>query len=139
MPYQPGSLKAVAAINGKGVATDLVRTARKIAKIVLIPDRKSLTTSFDDVANVEVQLLDENGTLVPTAADLIAFTVEGPGKIIGVDSGNIMSTERFQASGRKAYQGRALATLRATGDGDIKLTATVEVFAPVTLGIAAKP
>lgn len=139
VPYQTGILKAVATNNGKQVATDLVRTAGKAAKIVLIPDRKSLTTGFDDVANVEVQVIDANGTVVPTAADSIQFTVDGPGKISGVDSGNIMSTERFQASTRKAYQGRALAILRATGEGDIKLTATVEGLAPVTLGIAAKP
>jgi beta-galactosidase len=138
VPYQPGTLKAVATRNGKEVATDLVRTAGKAAKIVLIPDRNSLTTSFDDVANVEVQLLDENGTLVPTAADLVTFTVDGPGKLIGVDSGNIMSTERFQASERKAYQGRALAILRATGQGEIKFTATVEGLAPATLEIAGK-
>jgi beta-galactosidase len=138
VPYQPGSVKAIARTNGREVATDIVRTAGKPVKIVLIPDRKSIGTSFDDVANVEIQLLDEHGTIVPSAADLIQFNVTGPGKIIGVDSGNIMSTERFQASERKAYQGRALAILRATGPGDIKLTATVDGLAPASLEIAGK-
>lgn len=137
VPYQPGTLKAVATTDGKEVATDIVRTAGKPAKIVLVSDRQSLSTGFDDVANVEVRLLDENGTVVPNAADLIRFSVAGPGKIIGVDSGNVMSTERFQASERKAYQGRALAILRATDPGEIKLTATVEGIAPAILEVPA--
>ncbi len=138
VPYQPGTLKAIARTDGNEVATDMVRTASKPVKIVLLPDRPSIGTSFDEVANVEVRLLDENGTVVPTAANLIQFTVDGPGKIIGVDSGNIMSIERFQASERKAYQGRALAILRATDLGKIKLTATVEGLAPATVEIACR-
>jgi beta-galactosidase len=70
--------------------------------------------------------LDNNGTIVPTAADLLKFTITGPGKILGLDSGNVMSTERFQATERKAYQGRALAIVRATGAGKIILTADAE-------------
>ncbi|MEY3897996.1 MAG: hypothetical protein RLZZ214_3517, partial [Verrucomicrobiota bacterium] len=139
VPYQPGILKAVATADGKEVATDILRTAGKPVKIALLSDHPSIGTTFDDVANVEIRLLDENGTIVPTAADLIKFTVAGPGKIIGLDSGNIMSTERFQASERKAYQGRALAILRATGPGKISLTAQVEGLAPATLELAAKP
>lgn len=49
--YQPGTLKTVATSNGKEVATDIVRTAGKPVKIVLIPDRKSITTRFDDDSN----------------------------------------------------------------------------------------
>lgn len=138
VPYQPGTLKAVATTNRKEVATEILRSAGKPAKIALIADTQSLGTTFDDVAHIEIQLHDENGTLVPTAADLVQFSVTGPGKIIGVDSGNIMSTERFQASERKAYQGRALAILRATEGGKITLTATVEGLPPASVELTAK-
>ena len=131
--YQPGTLKAIARNNGKEVANDLLRTAGKASKLSLLPDRKLLGTSFDDVANIELQLLDENGTLVPDAADFIQFTLTGPAKIIGVDSGSVVSTEPFQASERKAYQGRALAIVRATGPGAITLTARTAGLAPTSL------
>ena len=137
VPYQPGILKAVATHNHKPVATDLLRTANKPVKINLIPDRKSLGVTFDEVANIEIQLVDENGTVVPTAADLLQFTVTGPGKIIGVDSGNVTSTEPFQASERKAYQGRALAILRATAPGKLTLTANAAGLPPATLELTA--
>ena len=139
VPYQPGTLKAVASNNHKEVADDTLRTAGKPVKISLLPDRKSIGTSFDDVANVEIQLLDENGTLVPTAAGLVQFTLTGPGKIIAVDSGSVVSTEPFQASERKAFQGRALAILRATGPGSIVLTASAAGLPPATVELTATP
>ena len=138
VPYQPGVLKAVAYKAGREVASDILRTAGRPVKIALLPDHKSIGVSFDEVANVEVRFLDENDTIVPTAADLIRFTIAGPGKIVGLDSGNVMSTERFQASERKAYQGRALAILRATGPGKIILTATVASLPPATLEVTAE-
>ncbi|MES2437597.1 MAG: glycoside hydrolase family 2 TIM barrel-domain containing protein [Verrucomicrobiota bacterium] len=137
IPYQPGTLRAVALTKGKEVATDLLRTAGKPAKLVLIPDRKSLGTTFDDVSNVEIRIVDDNETLVPSAADLITFTVAGPGRLIAVDSGNVTSTERFQASERRAYQGRALAILRATAPGKITLSATATGLPPATLELTS--
>ena len=133
--YQPGSLKAVATTGGKEVATDVLRTAGKPAKIALLPDKKSLTTTFDSCVNVEIRLLDDHGTVVPDADPNIRFSLSGPGKLIGVDSGNIISTEPFQANERKAYQGRALAIVRATGQGTITFTASVEGLPSATVEI----
>lgn len=133
IPFQPGTLKAIARSRNKEVATDLLRTAEKPAKLVLLGDRRSLGTTWDDVANIEIQIVDENGTLVPNSAGLIQFTTSGPAKILGVDSGNVVSIEPFQATERKAFQGRALAILRATGSGTVGITASVEGLEPATL------
>ncbi|RYD41570.1 MAG: DUF4982 domain-containing protein, partial [Verrucomicrobiaceae bacterium] len=139
IPYQPGTLKAIARSSGQEVATDILRTAGKPVKVELVPDRKTIGTTFDDVSNVEVRLLDENGTLVPGAENLIRFSVEGPGKVIGVDSGNVVSTERFQASERKAYQGRALVIVRAKEAGKFTLKAEVEGVGDASVEISAEP
>ncbi len=126
IPYQAGKLVAIARTDGKEVSRDQLQTAGKATKIDLLCDTRSIGTSFDDVANIEIQVLDEKGTLVPTASDLIKFSVSGPGKLIAVDSGSVVSTERFQAGERQAFQGRALAIMRATGEGEITLTATAD-------------
>ncbi len=139
VPYQPGTLKAVARTDGREVASDTLRTAGKAINISLTSDRNLLGTGFDDVANIEVRLLDKNGTLVPTADDLIGFTLTGPGEIIAVDSGSVISTEPFKAKERKAYQGSALVIIRATGAGKISLVASVAGLPPATLELTAKP
>jgi beta-galactosidase len=139
IPYQPGTLKAVAFIGGKEVANDTLRTAGKPSKLAILADQPTLGTGFDEVAHLEINLLDENGTLVPSADDLIQFNVSGPGKIIAVDSGSVVSIERFQANQRQAFQGRALAILRATAAGEITVTATVDGLPSATVQITGQP
>lgn len=133
VPYRPGSLKAIARSGDKEVASETLRSAGPAAKIHLIADRESLPATWDDVAHIEIQLHDENGTLAPTAGDEIEFSLTGPAKLIAVDSGNVVSIEPFQASRRKVYQGRALAIVRATGPGPITLTATAAGLAPASV------
>jgi hypothetical protein len=139
IPYQPGTLKAVAFNDGKEVASDTLRTAGKLGKLAVLADQATLGAGFDDVAHLEIHLLDENGTVVPTAGDLVQFTVTGPGKIIAVDSGSVVSIEPFQADQRRAFQGRALAILRATGAGEITVTAKVDGLPPATVKVIGKP
>jgi len=40
------------------------------------------------VSVVTVQVTDSQGRLVPTASNLIRFSLEGPGQIIGVGNGD---------------------------------------------------
>ena len=135
VPFQAGILKAVASTDGKEVANDIVRSSGKPVKIRLSTDHTTLGQSFDEVATVEIQLLDENDTIVPNAEDLIQFSLSGPGKIIAVDSGSVMSIEPFQASERKAFQGRAIAIVRATASGSMALTAKVAGLPDASIGL----
>ena len=107
------------------VATYELRTAGSSAKILLTPDRNSVGPTWDDVVYVTATVVDANGVLIPSASDLITFKVSGSGVIAAVDSGNNASHEPFQASERKAYQGRCFAMIKASGaKGRITLTAS---------------
>ncbi|WP_226895693.1 glycoside hydrolase family 2 TIM barrel-domain containing protein [Luteolibacter marinus] len=125
--FAPGTLEAVAFTDGKEVARDTLCTAGEPAKIVLSADRSDLTVGWDQVAHVELRVVDQAGTVVPSASNKIHFAVEGPGAVIGVDNGSIVSHERFQSMDRHAFQGRALAILRrGQGEGEIVLKATAD-------------
>lgn len=136
--YESGTLEAVAYTDGNEVARHTLRTAGAPAEMKLIPGQESIGLTFDDAVTVEVQILDENGTIVPTADNLVKFSVSGPGELIAVDSGNVVSTELFQVSERKAYQGRCIAILRATGEGTIQLKAQTDGIDPVMTSIQTK-
>jgi beta-galactosidase len=136
--YETGSLEAIAFKGGKEVARATLRTAGKVDKIVLVPDRKSIGLAWDEVSHIEVRLVDANGTVVPIASDLVKFEVSGPGKILAVDSGSVVSTEPFQAMERKAYQGRCLAIVRATGKGAFTLTASADGLKSALVEILAE-
>src|SRR5262249_43638979 len=123
--FAPGNLTAVGKNQGRQVTTYEVRTAGAPAKIMLAANRSSVGASWDDVVYVTATVVDENGVLIPNASDLITFKVDGPGVIAAVDSGDNNSHELFQASERKAYQGRCFAILKAVGtNGRIALVAS---------------
>jgi beta-galactosidase len=87
---------------------------------------------------VAVQIVDEAGNPLPRASHLIEFSVTGPGKIVAVDNGSIVSHEPFQATERKAFQGRAIAIVRATdANGTIAVHATVKGLEPGTVELTA--
>lgn len=134
--FEPGALKAVGKNGGQVVATQELRTAGKAAKLALTTKRTKLAPSWDDVAMVDVSVVDVDGILVPSANDLVTFKVEGPGIVAAVDSGDNASHESFQASERRAYQGRCLAVLKATANsGTIRLTASAPGLANGALAL----
>lgn len=123
--FEAGTIKAVGMNGGKIVADYELRTAGKPAKIVLAVDKNTIANDWNDVAFVQVTVTDENGTILPTANDLISFQVSGAGVIAAVDSADFNSHEPYQAVERKAFQGMCFAMLKANANsGKIKLTAT---------------
>ena len=139
--YEPGTLKAIGRnVLGQVVATHELRTAGKPAKIVLTADRLEIAPTWDDVSYVEVTIVDDKGVLVPTAADIITFKITSPGVVVAVDSGSIASHEPFQATQRKAFQGRCVAMVKTTGGaGRITLTAQAEGLAEASVTLEAVP
>lgn len=123
VPYQPGRIEARGIDQGRILCLHQLQTAGDAAKILLIADRKKIRADGRDLCHIEVQVTDTKGILIPTAAHKIHFTVQGPGKIIGVDNGDITSMEPYQANQRKVFHGRALVVVqsaRKTGQFTLK-------------------
>ncbi|MEU2285250.1 glycoside hydrolase family 2 TIM barrel-domain containing protein [Streptomyces sp. NPDC013178] len=126
VPYAPGVLKAVARRDGKAVATDVLRTAGAPHAVRLTPDRKSLPADGRSLVFVAAEVVDAHGVVVPDAEHLISFEVSG-GSLAGLDNGRQESAERYQASTRTAFHGKALAIVRSgTEAGALKVTARVD-------------
>jgi beta-galactosidase len=139
LAFEPGVLKAVSRKNGQVVLTREVRTAAEPARIVLVPDRKTIKADGVDLSFVTVKIVDQSGTLVPLADNLVKFEVTGEGSIVGVDNGNQISHESFKAKQRKAFHGMALAIIQAKQKpGRIVLKATSDNLAPATVVINAR-
>ncbi|MFZ0473135.1 MAG: DUF4982 domain-containing protein [Bacteroidales bacterium] len=94
--YYPGTLLAKGYISGKEVITDNVQTSNEASVIKLIPDRKDIRADRQDVTVITVRIEDEENRFVPTAGNQVTFTIEGPGKIIGVGNGDPASHEADQ-------------------------------------------
>lgn len=140
VPFESGSLKAVARNGGRIVATHELRTAGKPARLMLAADRGRIAPIWDDVSYITARIVDQNGVLVPGANDQVAFAVAGPGVVVAVDSGNNSSHEPFQATSRRAYQGVCFAMLKAkVSHGRITITGSAPGLASGSVTIQAVP
>jgi beta-galactosidase len=141
VPFEPGTLKAVARANGKVIGEDELHTAGKPARLLLSTGLSAanltspphpeptpaLAPDWNDIAYVTATLVDANNTVIPDSTTVIHFATIGPGKIIAVDNGNLLDHDPFQSTDRKLYEGHAIAILRAdAASGTITLTATAE-------------
>ena len=127
VPYAAGTLKAIAKNNGKAVCTDEVQTAGAPAKIVLTPDRREINADGDDLSNIKIEIVDNDGRVCPNADNRVRFRIEGEGLIAGVGNGNPVSHEYFKANERKAFHGLCLAVVQSKRErGTIHLSAESE-------------
>jgi beta-galactosidase len=140
VPFEPGTLKAIARTGGKEVATQELKTAGKPAHLLFTADKPTtpLTPDWNDARYVTATLVDAAGTRIPDSTTEVHFTVKGPASIIAVDNGNFSDREPYQATQRKTYYGNSLAILRATGtSGKITVTATADGIPPASLTLNA--
>jgi beta-galactosidase len=113
VPYQPGELKAISRKDGKTVLEEEIHTAGQPAKLILSADRSQVNADGKDLSFVTVKVVDKDGNLIPNAANLINFSLVGDGTITAVDNGSQVSHESFKANYRKAFNGLALAIIKA--------------------------
>lgn len=124
--YAPGELRVQAYKDGKPWASERVRTAGPAARLQATPDRTTLRNDGRDLAFVTVRLLDRDGNPAPTAGDRLRFRVEGPGELVATDNGDPTDLESFAAPARNAFNGLALAIVRALPGESGTITLHVE-------------
>lgn len=140
IPFEPGVVKAVSRKDGKEVLSQEIRTAGSPARMRLTADRDVIKADGTDLSFVTVEILDAEGNIVPTADNQVYFEVEGSAFIAGVDNGNPLSHESFQAPQRKAFNGKALVILQNDGKpGQTKLRVTGEGLLPEEILIQSQP
>jgi len=73
-----------------------------------------------DIVHIEIDITDEKGALYPYANNEINFEISGAGKLLAVDNGDPLDLSPSAVPRRKAFRGKALLIIQATGEkGDI--------------------
>jgi beta-galactosidase len=125
--YKPGRLEAKGYKAGKFVTNHVVETTTTPAQVALNSDVNTLQADGCDVAVIRVAIQDKKGRVVPVANNLVKFTIEGPGKIIGAGNGNPTSYEPDKAIQRMAFNGYCMVLVQSENQtGEIRLKAASE-------------
>jgi beta-galactosidase len=138
VPFQPGTLTAVATASGRAMARDEIRTAGAPHALTLTSDRRVISADGTSLAFLAVEVVDRAGVLVPGASPLIQFGLAGPAVLDGVDNGQQENAQSYRLSSVPAFNGRALVIIRSAGTpGRITVSATSAGLAGAKAGLTA--
>ncbi|MGI6107494.1 MAG: sugar-binding domain-containing protein [Lachnospiraceae bacterium] len=139
--YEPGTVRAVSRTGGKEISSAELKTAGKTAEIRLIPERTGAPADGHSLIYVRVEAGDDAGILVPDAAMRLTASLEaseGTASLCAFGSGNPVTEDNYTAGMASAFEGCALAVVRAGEQkGSAVLTVSSEdgLKASVTLKI----
>jgi beta-galactosidase len=147
VPYEPGTLRAVAKKAGKVVAEDTVETAGAPVKLELVADRDTIRPDGQDLSFVTVRVVDAKGRLCRATGNVsVQFDLQGvAGVIAGIDNGDPTNHEPFKgptklAATHKTFNGLAIVVLRAPrASGTLTLRARADGLSPATVRVVASP
>jgi beta-galactosidase len=138
--FVPGSLKAVGKNGGKVAAQQVLTTAGPAVALKLTPivGPKGLQADGEDVALIDVEVVDAKGQRCPTDDARVDFTCAGPGIWRGgYNSGKVDSTNNLYLNTEDGINRVAVrSTLTA---GAITVTAKRDGLKPAQVQLAAKP
>jgi beta-galactosidase len=136
VPYREGKIEAKGYNEGKEVSSYVMMTSGKPARIVLTPDRDSISSDGQDLSHITIQIVDDKGITVPDADCLITVEVRGNAKLKGVDNGDLRRDGTFKGSKIRTYFGKALATVQSTRDtGEAVIHAKAEGLPESTITV----
>ena len=137
--YEPGVLSATGYRNGAAVATAERKTTGAPARLSLTPDQTRLHADGEDVAVIDVAVVDADGRVVPTANNLLKFSVSDNAVILGVGNGDPSCHEPDKAQQRSAFNGLCQVIVQARrATGEITFTAQADGLPPTQLTLTAE-
>lgn len=125
VPWQPGTIKAVAYVDGKASVEKTMTSAGRPAQNALSIDGESLAAKGKDIVQVRVTTQDSVGTMYPYGENRTYFHVIGPGQIRALGNGSPIDVEtHYGVNNRIAFYGLTRAFIESTGEeGNINLLA----------------
>ena len=122
IPYKPGELKVVAYRDGKQVAADLIKTDGEPTSLHASATDKVLQGKHA-VAIIPVSIVDTEGNVVYGADSEVTCSVNGPGRLLGLENASSDVSENYLDNKQNCKHGRLTAYVQATAD-----TGTIEVY-----------
>ncbi|MEV6712872.1 glycoside hydrolase family 2 TIM barrel-domain containing protein [Lentzea sp. NPDC051208] len=136
--YEPGELVAVAYRDGEETGRHTLRTATGPVRLRAEVERPVIASTGGDLAYVALTLTDEHGTTFTSADRPVTLEVSGDGELLGYGSADPSTEERFDSVERRTWDGRALAVLRPTTAGKVRLIATAPDCEPVEVVVTVE-
>lgn len=116
--YQAGELVAIGLTDGKEVVRQSLKTTGKPAIIKITAESETVLANPNELAYFNVEVLDENGLLVPDAEIPVEFNIQGKCKLQAVGNGNPKDMKSFQQPNVNTFEGRCQLIVRSNEEAE---------------------
>lgn len=139
-PFRKGLIEAIGYRNGVEVCGDSLITSKATTSLRLLPDRVVMKADGQDLSHITVQLYDEDGLPVQTDNRKLKVTVEGDGRFLGIDNGDLRREGSFTGNELSTYFGKALIIVQSTRKaGSIRVRVDMEgVWEPYYMTLTSR-
>jgi len=136
VPYAAGALEVVGMdAAGNKTCGYVIRSSSRPYALTATVENGSV---FDGkgLAHVIVEVVDENGIPVMLSDDELTCTIDGPAKLLGLESSNNRDMSNNSGNVRRVFRGRLLAYIQTTDEpGKITVKFTAPWLKPVAVSL----
>ncbi|MDE6516235.1 MAG: DUF4982 domain-containing protein, partial [Acetatifactor sp.] len=112
VPYEPGEIPAVAYDReGREIARESRHSFGEVRRLVLQSDKGQLLGDGEDLCFVTISAVDADGYPVENAMNYVQLSLEGQGRLLGMDNGDSTDYDPYKGSVRKLFNGKLLAVV----------------------------
>lgn len=116
IPYQAGKLEVVGMDNnGNEVSKYSIQSSKRPNALSVVSAEKVISKD-KGLAQVVIQVVDQNGTPVMLSDDEITCQIQGPGKLLGLEASNNEDMSDYTDNKHRAFHGKILAYIQSTGE-----------------------
>ena len=117
VPYEAGELVAIGLSDGKEVVKQSLKTTGRPVALKIISEQDTVKACGSDLAYFNIEVVDEEGNLVPDAEVPVEFNIQGKCKLQAVGNGNPTDMKSFQQPRVKTFRGRCQLIVRSCEEG----------------------
>jgi beta-galactosidase len=115
IPFTPGKLEVEGLKNGIILARYEIETSKRPLSITANAWKQAIDSEYG-VAQVEIQIVDEDGKPVFQSDDEITVSLSGPVSLLGLEASNHRDMGDYTTNSLRAFQGKLIAYIQATGE-----------------------
>ena len=127
--YEKGELVAVSYKNGQEVKKSALKTVGDACKIKINPEKTEFFADNRDLCYFEIFIQDSDGNRVPNAKNELVCECEG-GELLCIFSGDPANEDQYGSDKCHAFEGRAIAVVRAKEKKEITVRVLSDGLVP---------
>ena len=121
IPYEKGTLTAIAYKGNKEISRDTLITTGATAQIHVTAEQTEFLADYRDLAYFDIQLTDNQGNSIATGDNELTCKVEN-GELLAFFSGDPKNEDLYGSDTCHAFMGKALAVVRTSTPGTVNVT-----------------